>query len=90
MLSKLRAVLFWGGIGCLLITMIAFVGTAIYEWIIPPTDMHLPGLITAVLMFYVAPSGVVLLVLRGLLRITSLLCRAVRTVQTSPDKRKDL
>lgn len=58
-----------GGGALVLLTMIAFVATAIYETVVPPTDMHLPGLVTAAMMFYVAPVGGILLVLGGLMWI---------------------
>ena len=56
----------FGG-GLIFLTVIAFVATAIYEWIVPPTDMHLPGLLTAAMMFYVAPIGGIMLTLGGLM-----------------------
>ena len=58
-----------GGGALVLLTIIAFVATAIYGTVVPPTDMHLPGLVTAAMMFYVAPVGGILLVLGGLMRI---------------------
>jgi hypothetical protein len=58
-----------GGGALILLTLVAFFGCAIYEWIVPPTDMHLPGLLTAVMMFYVAPIGGVALLLGGLMRM---------------------
>ena len=70
--QRLTAWLCWFGGGVLLLTAIAFAATAIYEWIVPPTDMHLSGLLTAVIMFYVAPFGGVLLALAGLMRIGGL------------------
>ena len=65
-LTRLRGVarrLLWGALACLLLPALAWLGTALYEMLVPPTDMHLPGLLTAVLVLYVAPVGVVLLVL---------------------------
>jgi hypothetical protein len=74
-----------GSVSCLaggalvLFTLIAFVSTAIYETVVPPTDMHLAGLLTAAMAFYVAPVGVVLLILGGLTRLgVFLLCRKSR------------
>ena len=58
----------FGG-GLVLVTMIAFMVTAIYERIVPPTDMHLLGLWTTVMMFYVAPVGGIMIVLGGLMWI---------------------
>jgi hypothetical protein len=65
-LARLRGVarrLLWGALVCLLLPALAWLGTGLYEKLVPPTDMHLPGLLTAVLVLYVAPVGVVLLVL---------------------------
>jgi len=67
--QRLTAWICWFGGGLLLLTAVAFAATAIYEWIVPPTDMHLPGLLTAVMMFYIAPVGGILLALAGLMRI---------------------
>ena len=53
----------------MLLTAIAFAATAVYEWIVPPTDMHLPGLLTAALILYAAPIGSILLVVGGLIKI---------------------
>jgi len=60
-----------GGGALVLLTIIAFFATAIFETIVPPTDMHLPGLLTAAMMLYVAPVGGILLVLGGLVWIGS-------------------
>jgi hypothetical protein len=68
-LQRGAAWLCWLGGGLLLLTAIAFAATAVYEWIVPPTDLHLPGLLTAAMMFYAAPIGVILLALGGLMRI---------------------
>ena len=68
-LQRVTAWLCWLGGGLLLLTAIAFAATAIYEKIVPPTDMHLPGLLTAVMMIYAIPIGVILLALAGLMRI---------------------
>ena len=65
-LARGAAWLFFFGLGLLLLTLLAFAATAIYEWISPPTDMHLAGLLTAVLMFHVAPVGAVLFASGGL------------------------
>jgi len=54
-----------GGV-LVLLTLLAFLATAIYETIVPPTDMHLSGLLTAAMMLYVAPVGGILLALGGL------------------------
>ena len=59
-------ILFYTGCTILLVTVAVSVGTALYEWIIPPTDMHLLGLLTAVMIFYVAPLGAILFVIGGL------------------------
>lgn len=65
MKTTAKVLLLTGG-ALVLLTLIAFFATAIYETIVPPTDMHLAGLLTAVMLFYVAPFGGVLLVLGGL------------------------
>jgi hypothetical protein len=65
-LARLRRVarrLLWGALACLVLPALALLGTALYEELVPPTDMHLPGLLSVVLVLYVAPVGVVLLVL---------------------------
>jgi len=64
---KAARVSFLGGAALILLTVIAFIATAIYEWMVPPTDMHLPGLVTAVMMLYVAPIGGVALLFGGLM-----------------------
>ena len=68
-LQRVTAWLCWFGGGLLLLTAIAFTATAIYEWIVPPADMHLPGLLTAAMILYVAPIGGILLVLGGMMWI---------------------
>jgi len=68
-LARLRGVarrLLWGAVVCLLLPGLAWLGTALYEELVPPTEGHLPGLLTVLLVLYLAPVGVVLLVL-GLL-----------------------
>ena len=65
-LQKIGRISCIGGGLLVLLTIIAFVATAIYETIVPPTDMHLPGLLTAAMMRYVAPVGGILLVSGGL------------------------
>jgi len=68
-LRKTARVFCLGGGALVALTLVAFVATAIYETLVPPTDMHLPGLLTAAMMLYVAPIGGVLLVLGGLMWI---------------------
>ena len=60
-LQRVAAWLCCLGGGLLLLTAIAFAATAIYERMVPPTDMHLPGLLTAVMILYAAPIGGILL-----------------------------
>lgn len=67
--KKIARVLCMAGGALVLLTIIAALATAIYETIVPPTDMHLPGLLTAAMMLYVAPVGGILLVLGGLMWI---------------------
>ena len=64
---KAARVSFLGGAALILLTVIAFIATAIYESMVPPTDMHLPGLVTAVMMLYVVPIGAVALLFGGLM-----------------------
>jgi hypothetical protein len=81
---RAAAWLCWSGGGLILLTLVAFVSAAIYEWIVPPTDMHLPGLLTAVMMFCVAPVGAILLALGGLMRLGLFLAyRRTSTENTS-------
>lgn len=64
--DRLRGVarrLLWGALICLLLPTLAWLGTALYEQIVPPTDSHLAGILTVALVLYVAPVGSVLLVL---------------------------
>ncbi len=65
----MTAWLCWLGGGLLLSTAVALAASVIYEWIVPPTDMHLPGLVSAAMMFYAAPIGVILLALGGVMKI---------------------
>lgn len=69
-LSKLSLLFLVVAGGCSLLIVIAFATTAVYEWVKPPADMHLLGLITATLMYYGAPVTVFALVIGGLLRMT--------------------
>lgn len=65
-LDRARAVsrwLLWGGLACLALPALALLGAFLYETAVPPTDMHLWGLLAAFLVLYVAPVGVVLLAL---------------------------
>lgn len=78
-LQRFTAWLCWLGGGLLILTAIAFASTAIYEWIVPPTDMHLPGLLTALMMLYAAPIGGLLLALAGLMRIGTSIAHRRRT-----------
>ncbi len=55
--------LLWGGVVCLILPALVWLGTALYEQLVPPAEGHLPGLLTVVLVLYVAPVGVVLLIL---------------------------
>ena len=59
---------FTGG-GIFFLTVIMSLTTAIYEWMFPPTDMYLLGLLTTAMMFYAAPIGVILLILGCMIRV---------------------
>ncbi len=65
-LERLRRVarrLLWGALICLLLPALAWLGTALWERLVPTADLHLPGLLAALLVSYLAPAGLVLLVL---------------------------
>lgn len=64
--KKIARMSCFAGCALVMITQLAFLATALYETVVPPTDMHLPGLLTAVMMLYVSPLGVVLFVVGGL------------------------
>ena len=70
-LQKIARVSCIGGGALVLLTIIAFLANAIYETMVLPTDMHLPGLLTAAMVLYVAPVGGILLLLGGLIWIGS-------------------
>ncbi len=55
--------------GCILVALTgaALLGAAIYEWFVPPTDMHLWGLLAAAMLMFAAPIGVVMICLGGLI-----------------------
>lgn len=55
--------LLWGGLICLALPALALLSTYLYGRVVPPTDMHLPGLLSALLLLYVTPVGLVLLLL---------------------------
>lgn len=62
-LCRVARRLLWGALICLVLPALAWLGTALWERLVPPTDMHLPGLLTALLVLYLAPAGLVLLLL---------------------------
>jgi hypothetical protein len=65
-LERLRGVarsLAWGALVCLVLPALAWLGTTLWQRLAAPAEMHLPGLLTALLVLYVAPVGLVLLVL---------------------------
>lgn len=65
-LDRLRGVarrLLWGALICLVLPALAWLGVALYETVVPPTDGHVWGILAVALVLYVAPVGVVLLVL---------------------------
>lgn len=64
---KMARIACFTGCALVMITQLTFLATVLYGKIIPPTDMHLPGLLTAVMMLYLAPLGSVLFVVGGLL-----------------------
>lgn len=59
----------WFGTGALLLTGIALATTALFEQIVKPTDMHLAGLLSAVLMIYLLPLGALTLAVAGLMKL---------------------
>lgn len=73
----------WIGCGLLVLTVMAFSATAIYESIVEPSDMHLPGLLTAVIIFYAVPTGFILLALGGLMRLGAFLRQRRKTVKNT-------
>ena len=65
-LVKLRGTarrLLWGALICLLVPAIAWLGTTLVEGLAPGAGGRGPGLLSALLVLYVAPVGVVLLIL---------------------------
>ena len=65
-LERLRGVarwLLWGALICLVLPTLAWLGTALFESLVPPGDGHAVVMLTAALVLYVAPVGLVLLVL---------------------------
>ena len=65
-LEKLRGTarrLLWGALICLLLPAITWLGVALFESLAPGAGGNAPGLVSALLVLYVAPVGVVLLVL---------------------------
>ena len=65
--AKIGVIALCIGTACLGIVGLAFVVAAVYEQIKSPTDMHLPGLVSAMLLLYLAPIGGLLIILAGLL-----------------------
>ena len=68
-LTRLRGVarrLVWGAVVCIALPILAWLAAALYENSVAPTDGYLPGLLTAALVLYLAPVGLVLLVLGSL------------------------
>ena len=57
------------GLSCILLTTVIFIANYLYEIISPPTDMYLFGLITTIMMFYIAPIGGMVLSLGGAIYI---------------------
>ena len=65
-LERLRGVvrrLLWGALICLLLPALAWLGTALFTELAPGTGGRMPELLSALLVLYVAPVGVVLLIL---------------------------
>jgi hypothetical protein len=63
------------GVACIAVTAVSFGGTLVYEALNPPTDMHLPGIISASLIVYVLPVGLMLALAGGVLTLLSILWR---------------
>lgn len=53
----------WVALVGLLLPALATLVAGLYQELVHPTDMHLPGLSAAALIFYLAPVGLVFLVL---------------------------
>lgn len=65
-LERLRRVarrLLWGALLCLVLPALAWLGTALYESLAAPAGGHLAGILSVALVLYIAPAGLVLLVL---------------------------
>ena len=60
-LSKVGTVLFRGGVGCILVTVLAIVATGIYEWT-ASLDGMLTGMLVIILGWSVVPIGVLAIV----------------------------
>lgn len=57
------------GLSCILLTTIIFIVNYVSEVMFPPRDMYFFGLITTIMIFYVAPIGGIALLLGGLMCI---------------------
>jgi len=55
----------WLGVALLGVTGLSLLVASVYEWIVPPTDMHLLGLLSAAMLFYLAPVGAALIAIGG-------------------------
>ena len=86
-LSKVGTVLFRGGAGCLLVTVLACVATGIYLYYVNETDAGI-GMLMTIFVCYSVPIGVVAVVLGILLRILGALLRK-RALGGSPFKSTD-
>jgi hypothetical protein len=69
MLQRSPVYLAYTGIALIILIAISFLITVIYEWLVPPTDMHLLGLLSAALFFYLGPLACVLLLLAVIAKI---------------------
>ncbi len=57
------------GLLCILLSTIIFIVNCIYEVIFPPRDMYFFGLVTTIMIFYVAPVGGIVLLVGGAMGI---------------------
>ncbi|WDE96340.1 hypothetical protein PQO03_11530 [Lentisphaera profundi] len=60
-IQRITSWFYYIGFALMILVITTFLITVIYEWLVPPTDMHILGLLTAILLLYVAPIASILL-----------------------------